>query len=190
MTKKPVSVTRASILPECTRYASKRAHSSWLPWKLNLVKRQRVVFEESHHTPWDFILSNLLFYSFCSLRPVIQHLFLALALVVDKEIRKNFHLICVTPCNLWIGVQCAYCLMLYNLKISWFALKTPRIRDYTLYPGLTRARCIRFLLIKFIHVLVYNSTIFELTAFSFLTVLFETIPCRKKYKGEKTEKYV
>jgi len=50
--------------------------------KLNLVKRQRVVFEESH-TPWDFILSKLLYYSFCSLRPVIQHLFLALALVVD-----------------------------------------------------------------------------------------------------------
>ena len=82
-------MTRAPAFFQRAQDMQASVHIVLTPMKSLIWFKDMVVFEESH-TPWDFILSNLLYYSFYSLRPVIQHLFLALALVVDKEIRKIF----------------------------------------------------------------------------------------------------
>ena len=54
-----------------------------------------------------------------------------------------------------------------------------------IYPGLTWARCIRFLQFEFNHVFVFNSTIFK---YSFRTFSLKMHICRQKKKKTKKAK--
>ena len=59
---------------------------------------------------------------------------------------------------------------------------------YRLHPKLTRARCIRFLLLKFNRVLFFNSTIFKLTKESINTYLLKKYMPEKNVRKRKSEK--